>query len=210
MTGGLVPGAGVGAQRWRGWCPGLTSSQIPSGSPSFFTLESLPHKGGWSMRLNDPLVCKIHLYVTFKRYLGTVYNCIRAIGINQGCRGTSYDSQAQLPCSMWNLPGPGIEPMYPALVGGFLTTGPPVKSLDAINILIRGLWIKMNLSSVDCGWVSSNQWKFPWRRNFQENTREFLPEFQACCYANYYLPSPTVTGENSLKSLSLSLIYTTI
>ena len=26
---------------------------------------------------------------------------------------------------MWDLPGPGIEPMFPALAGGFLTTGPP-------------------------------------------------------------------------------------
>ena len=26
------------------------------------------------------------------------------------------------------LPRPGIEPMYPALEGGFLTTGPPGKS----------------------------------------------------------------------------------
>ena len=25
---------------------------------------------------------------------------------------------------MWNLPGPGIRPISPALVGGFLTTGP--------------------------------------------------------------------------------------
>ena len=28
---------------------------------------------------------------------------------------------------MWNLPGPGIEPVSPALVDGFLTTRPPVK-----------------------------------------------------------------------------------
>ena len=26
---------------------------------------------------------------------------------------------------MWVLPGPGIEPVSPALVGGFLTTEPP-------------------------------------------------------------------------------------
>ena len=26
-------------------------------------------------------------------------------------------------CSMWDLPGPGIEPMYPALQGRFSTTG---------------------------------------------------------------------------------------
>ena len=31
---------------------------------------------------------------------------------------------------MWSLPGPGIEPMSPALAGGFLTTGPPGKSLS--------------------------------------------------------------------------------
>ena len=33
-----------------------------------------------------------------------------------------------LPCSMWNLPGPGIEPMSSALAGRFLTTGLPGKS----------------------------------------------------------------------------------
>ena len=26
---------------------------------------------------------------------------------------------------MWNLPGPGIKPVFPALAGGFSTTGPP-------------------------------------------------------------------------------------
>ncbi|KAJ8795391.1 hypothetical protein J1605_018406 [Eschrichtius robustus] len=30
---------------------------------------------------------------------------------------------------MWGLPGPGIEPMSPALAGGFLTTAPPGKSI---------------------------------------------------------------------------------
>ena len=29
---------------------------------------------------------------------------------------------------MWNLPGPGIKPVFPALVDGFLTTGQPGKS----------------------------------------------------------------------------------
>ena len=29
---------------------------------------------------------------------------------------------------MWDLPGPGIEPVSPALAGGFLTTVPPGKS----------------------------------------------------------------------------------
>ena len=29
---------------------------------------------------------------------------------------------------MWDLPGPGVEPVSPALAGGFLTTAPPEKS----------------------------------------------------------------------------------
>ena len=30
--------------------------------------------------------------------------------------------------SMWDLPRPGMEPVSPALAGGFLTTVPPGKS----------------------------------------------------------------------------------
>ena len=32
---------------------------------------------------------------------------------------------------MWDLPGPGLKPVSPALAGGFLTTVPPGKSLYA-------------------------------------------------------------------------------
>ena len=28
---------------------------------------------------------------------------------------------------MWDLPGPGLEPVFPAFAGGFLTTAPPGK-----------------------------------------------------------------------------------
>ena len=31
-------------------------------------------------------------------------------------------------CGMWDLPGPGLKPVSPALAGGFLTTVPPGKS----------------------------------------------------------------------------------
>ena len=37
-------------------------------------------------------------------------------------------SRAQLLRGMWDLPRPGLEPVYPALAGGFLTTAPPGKS----------------------------------------------------------------------------------
>ena len=45
-------------------------------------------------------------------------------------RLSSCGSRAQLLCGMWDLPGPGHEPVYPALAGGFLTTAPPGKPLN--------------------------------------------------------------------------------
>ena len=35
---------------------------------------------------------------------------------------------------MWGLPGPGLEPVSPALAGGFLTTAPPGKPAKYILI----------------------------------------------------------------------------
>ena len=43
---------------------------------------------------------------------------------------SSCGARAQLICGMWDLPGPGLEPVYPALAGRFLTTVPPGKPLD--------------------------------------------------------------------------------
>ena len=40
---------------------------------------------------------------------------------------SSCGSWAQLLRGMWDLPGPGLEPVSPALAGGFLTTAPPGK-----------------------------------------------------------------------------------
>ena len=40
---------------------------------------------------------------------------------------SSCGTQAQLLRSMWDLPRPGIEPVSPALAGGFLTTATPGK-----------------------------------------------------------------------------------
>ena len=39
----------------------------------------------------------------------------------------SCGARAQLLCSMWDLPRPGLEPVSPVLAGGFLTTVPPGK-----------------------------------------------------------------------------------
>ena len=53
------------------------------------------------------------------------------------CRLSICGTWLQLPHSMWNLPGPGIEPISPALAGLLLTTGPPGKSLDALFITVK-------------------------------------------------------------------------
>ena len=42
-------------------------------------------------------------------------------------RLSSCGAWAQLLRGMWDLPGPGLEPVSPALAGGFLTTEPPGK-----------------------------------------------------------------------------------
>ena len=44
-------------------------------------------------------------------------------------RLSSCGTWAQLLHSMWDLPGPGLEPMSPALADGFVTTAPPGKLL---------------------------------------------------------------------------------
>ena len=42
---------------------------------------------------------------------------------------------------MWDLPGPGLEPVSPALAGGFLTTAPPGKPLNLV-------WIYLTLAQI--------------------------------------------------------------
>ena len=51
------------------------------------------------------------------------FSCCGAPAVEPGLR--SCGAQASLPLDMRNLPWLGTEPMYPALAGGFLATGPP-------------------------------------------------------------------------------------
>ena len=47
-------------------------------------------------------------------------------------RLSSCGSRAQLLRGMWDLPRPGLEPVSPALAGGFITTAPPGKPKVAL------------------------------------------------------------------------------
>ena len=56
-----------------------------------------------------------------------------------------------LSCSAWDLPGPGLEPVSPALAGGFLTTAPPGKPR---TMFLKMLWSKIKLERVTVlGWA---------------------------------------------------------
>ena len=48
---------------------------------------------------------------------------------------------------MWDLPGPGIESTFPALTGGFFTTGPPGKSLLSVFGCGRPFVLRFQASS---------------------------------------------------------------
>ena len=52
-------------------------------------------------------------------------------------RLSSCGAQAKMPCGMRDLPGPGLEPVSPALAGGFLTTAPPGKSPGCVSYTVR-------------------------------------------------------------------------
>ena len=76
------------------------------------------------------------------RALGTQASVVVAHGLSS-CgswalehRLSSCGTRAQLLHSMWDLPGPGLEPTSPALAGGFLITAPPGKSRNSFYIII--------------------------------------------------------------------------
>ena len=67
--------------------------------------------------------------------VGKLLIAVASLVVEHGLSGCH--PRAPLPHNMWNLPGPGIEPVSPALAARFLTTGPPGKSL----LLLKGMLI---------------------------------------------------------------------
>ena len=60
----------------------------------------------------------------------------------QARRLSSCGARTQLLRGMWDLPGPGIEPVSPALAGGFFTTAPPGKSqMLNLKALLYHIWL---------------------------------------------------------------------
>ena len=62
------------------------------------------------------------------------------------CTGfSSCDPRAQLLCGTWDLTGAGIEPVSPALEGGFSTAGPLVKSQDFLLSEIKPVLMLLHI-----------------------------------------------------------------
>ena len=60
-------------------------------------------------------------------------------------RLSSCGSQAQLLCGMWDLPGPGLEPVSPALAGRLSTTVPPGKPPSCCFRPSRSMYLLIKL-----------------------------------------------------------------
>ena len=72
------------------------------------------------------------------RALGVQASVAVARGLSSGlraleCRLSCCGSRAWLLRGMWDIPGPGLEAVSPALAGRFLTTVPPGKSQQYMN-----------------------------------------------------------------------------
>ena len=90
-------------------------------------LSLVAASGGYSSTwcMDFSLWCLLLLWSTGSRHTGFSSSCgSRALEHRLSSCGT----WAQLLHGMWDLPGPGLEPVSPALAGGFLTTVPPGKS----------------------------------------------------------------------------------
>ena len=72
-------------------------------------------------------------------------------------RLSSCGSRAQLLRGMWDLPRPGLEPVSPALAGGFTTTAPPGKPLPTnLDRTVKAFW--WQTSKLQRWWTEKENW----------------------------------------------------
>ena len=79
---------------------------------------------------------------------------------NMGSRRAGFSScgaWAQLLRGMWDLSGPGIESMSPALAGGFLSTAPPGKS-QSTYLNCTGLCVSTYVYTCDI--ITLKKWTY--------------------------------------------------
>ena len=75
-------------------------------------------------------------------------------------RLSSWGARASLLRGVWDLPGPGLEPVSPELAGGFLTTAPPGKTYNFFyNEKLAKYQRGLNLIPIVPVWI------FSWQRD---------------------------------------------
>ena len=72
---------------------------------------------------------------------------------------------------MWDLPGPGLEPVSPALAGGFLTIAPLGKSPHLLRSENNPLWL-YDLSFWSTGVTATPLGPGPWPAALPPGTKE--------------------------------------
>ena len=92
---------------------------------------------------------------------------------------------------MWDLPGPGIEPVSPALAGGFLTTVPPGKP-PAASLKNPVLLFLLGVMLVECFTRTDSQF-------YQSVPIGLMPILPCMCIVHALLYR-TIDMINSFKS----------
>ena len=62
---------------------------------------------------------------------------------------------------MWDIPGPGIEPVSPALQGRFLTMGPPGKPHLELFLVFRYYFNSKKKAQKPTGWIKPESLESP-------------------------------------------------
>ena len=74
---------------------------------------------------------------------------------------SSYDPWAELPLGMWNLPGPGTEPVSPGLAGRVFTTRPGVPGAVSYSCLypqhLAPYWVSEDTNSFSLVWSENTR-----------------------------------------------------
>ena len=98
-----------------------------------------------------------------------------ALGHRLGSLGT----QAQLRQDLWDLPGPGKEPMSPALAGGFFTMSHQGSPPDIFNTIFVGPWVFFK-SLKFVGTSGFYLHRYPWLQSLQVATSCILSRIYNC------------------------------
>ena len=94
---------------------------------------------------------------------------------------------------MWDIPRPGLEPMSPALAGGFLTTAPPGKPSFIWFIYFGGIWRACEA--------------LPWcyTKRYSQRSVNLILICTTPSHSPLFIPFPTTPGHQILKFLRTAL-----